>query len=127
MRIVGHGIDLVETARIASMLERHGERFLARVFTPEEQAHGRGSRRYAEHLAARFAAKEAAGKALGTGISGGIGWTDLEVVRGADGRPTMRVHGPAGARAAALGVQEWHLSLSHAGGFAAASVVLCGE
>ena len=67
MRIIGHGIDLIETSRIADMVERHGERFLERVFTMPEVAHCEGKKRQAEHLAGRFAAKEAVLKALGSG------------------------------------------------------------
>src|SRR5690606_37134845 len=79
--ILGHGIDLVENARIAEMLERHGDRFLARVFTEQERSCVmRHEKRRVERLAARFAAKEAIAKALGTGISDGISWTDIEVV-----------------------------------------------
>jgi holo-[acyl-carrier protein] synthase len=123
MPIVGHGLDLVEVSRIESMLERHGDRFRTRVFTPGELAHGAGARREGEHLAARFAAKEATLKALGTGLAGGIAWTDVEIVREASGRPTLVLHGEAARRATHLGIVRWHLSITHAGGTAMASVV----
>lgn len=121
--IVAHGVDLVEVARVRDLLSRHGGRFLNRVFTPGEQAHGRDSRRYAEHLAARFAAKEATMKALGTGWAGGLAWSDVEVVSERDGSPTLRLHHAAAAMAAARGIRAWHVSLSHTAEYAVASVI----
>jgi holo-[acyl-carrier protein] synthase len=79
--VIGLGTDLIEIARIAQTVDRFGERFLRRVYTPQEIAYCLGKRSSAESLAARFAAKEAAAKALGTGISRGLGWLDLEVAR----------------------------------------------
>ena len=128
MRIVGHGIDLTEVARVAELLERHGDRFALRCFTPGELAYARRRpKRCAEHLAARFAAKEAALKALGTGRRGGICWTDVETLRGPQGEPTLRVAGVAAEIAAARGITAWHVSLTHTATLAAASVVAVGE
>jgi holo-[acyl-carrier protein] synthase len=141
MPIVGHGIDIVEVGRIREMLERHGERFLDRCFTPGERAaglHARGlstaglnpesvpGRRYHEHLAARFAAKEAAMKALGTGLAHGLAWTDCEIVKEAalEGAPKLALHGRARERAQQLGATRWHVSLSHSDTAAIASVIL---
>lgn len=122
--IVGHGIDLVEDARIAAMVAEHGERFLERIFTPGERADSSASSGWRiEGLAARFAAKEAVLKALGTGWRGGIAWTDVEVVKDATGRPGVALHGEALATAGRLGIVQWHLSLSHAGGFSMASAI----
>lgn len=122
--ILGHGIDLVEDARIAGMVEEHGARFLDRIFTRGEQADSRsGAGWRTERLAARFAAKEAVLKALGTGWRGGIAWTDVEVVKEPSGRPGVALFGEALATANRLGVGRWHLSLSHAGGFSVASAV----
>ena len=121
---LAHGIDLVPISRIERMLDQHGDRFRNRVFTPGEQHdadhHQRGR---AERYAARFAAKEAVLKALGTGLSRGITWLDVEVVRSAAGVPRVRLSGGAADRARARGLEQWHLSLSHAGGMAVASVV----
>src|SRR4051794_41473750 len=79
MSIVGHGIDIVETARIRKLVEQHGPHFLDRVFTAAEQRYCAASpKRYFEHLAGRFAAKEAVLKVLGTGWRGGIAWADVE-------------------------------------------------
>jgi phosphopantetheine--protein transferase-like protein len=83
MRILGHGIDLVEIARIQRMLADHGERFLERCFTPAEREYAEPARRREEHLAARFAAKEAVLKAMGTGLDDGLAWTEIEDLTGA--------------------------------------------
>jgi holo-[acyl-carrier protein] synthase len=127
MRIIAHGIDLVEVSRIAEMLERHGERFKERVFTAAEMQHAEGKRRESEHLAARFAAKEAVFKALGTGWSGGVAWTDVEVVRLPSGQPSLKVTGRAAEIAAQLGIREWHISITHTDAHAMASVIAAGE
>ncbi len=124
--ILGVGIDLVPVARVDRMLNRHGERFLRRVFRPDECRKERGLLP-AESLAARVAAKEAAFKALGTGWAGGVRWTDVEVVGGGGRAPALRLHGAARERALACGVRRVHVSLTHQGGTAAAVVVLEGE
>jgi holo-[acyl-carrier protein] synthase len=127
MQIIGHGIDIVETARVAKMLEDHGERFLRRCFTEGEQAYCAGNpARQAEHLAGRFAAKEAILKVLGTGWSGGIAWTDAEVVREASGKPRVVLHGRCAQVAGELGITGWHLSISHTGAYATASAIGVG-
>lgn len=123
MRIVGHGVDIVEVARIQQMLSEHGEQFLERCFTPEERVYGRDSKRYHEHLAARFAAKEAAFKALGTGLSAGLTWTDVRVVNEASGKPTLDLHRAARDLAIRIGADEWWISLSHSDTYAVASVI----
>jgi len=125
--IIGHGVDIVETARIERMLGDHPERFLERVFTPTEQADSDSPKRRHEHLAARFAAKEAALKALGTGWSQGIGWTDIEVVRAESGKPSLKITGRAAEIAEDLGIKRWHVSLSHAEQYAMASVIAEGD
>lgn len=121
--VIGIGIDLVAVDRIARVLRRRGERFLARVYTAGELAACPPGEQYARRLAARFAAKEAALKALGTGLAGGIRWREIEVRRAAGGRPEIVLHGRAAEYAAGLGVSRMHLSLSHDGPFAAAVVV----
>jgi holo-[acyl-carrier protein] synthase len=113
------GVDLVEVRRIAALVERHGERFTGRVFTPGERADCGGR---AESLAARWAAKEAVAKALGTGI-GAVGWQEIEVLRGESGCPAVLLHGRAAALAADRGLARWALSLAHDGGLALAFVV----
>ena len=127
MPIIGIGVDIVETARIADLLGNHPERFLERCFTPGEQEDSKSSKRNLEHLAARFAAKEAVLKALGTGWAQGIGWTDIEVVKESSGKPTLKISGRAQEIADKLGIVSWHVSLSHISTHAVASVVAEGE
>ncbi len=127
MTILAHGIDAVEIARIAALVEAHGERFLSRVFTPGERVHAAGKRNAAQHLAARFAAKEAVFKALGTGWSDGIAWTDVEVVSEPTGRPVVRLHGRAGDIAIKHGLTHWHISITHTRTLAMASVISTGQ
>ena len=122
--IVGSGIDLIEIGRIQRSVDRYGGRFLDRVYTAAEKAYCLGKRNSAESFAARFAAKEAGAKALGTGISSGVSWLEIEVVREASGRPTLRFHGRAAQIAAGLGVARAALSITHTASLAMASVVL---
>lgn len=127
MRIIGHGVDLVEKNRIEHMIAEHGERFLQRCFTTGERDYAdANTRRRMEHLAGRFAAKEAILKVLGTGWSGGIAWTDAEVVREPSGRPTVVLHGKCAEVAAELGITEWWLSISHIQTHAVASAIGVG-
>jgi holo-[acyl-carrier protein] synthase len=118
--IVGVGIDVVPVARFAEALSRTPT-LAARLFTDGELTTEAGLPRSAESLAARFAAKEALAKALGAG--GGMAWTDAEVRTDGDGRPSLTVHGTVAERASALGVTRWHVSLSHDGGIASATVI----
>ncbi|MCH2135699.1 MAG: holo-ACP synthase [Phycisphaerales bacterium] len=119
-----HGVDLVEVSRIESMLEKHGDQFLQRVYTPVERRDSdAGGARRAEHYAARFAAKEAVFKALGTGWSGGVGWQDVGVERLPGGQPIVCIEGEAARVARDKGIDVWAISLSHTGTHAMASVV----
>jgi holo-[acyl-carrier protein] synthase len=122
--IVGTGIDITEISRIQNSLDRFGQRFLDRIYTPAEQAYCLRKRKAAESLAARFAAKEAGAKALGTGISHGVSWLEIEVVREPSGRPTLQFHGRAAKFAERLGATRASLSLTHTGELAMASVIL---
>lgn len=123
--IVGLGFDLVDIGRIDAMLARFGARAVARLFTDDEHAWCVRQAKPAASYAARFAAKEAAYKALsGSDDARAIGWRDVEVVRGPDGAPSLRLHGAAAARAAALGASRLHVSLTHADGVAGAVVVV---
>jgi holo-[acyl-carrier protein] synthase len=114
------GIDLIEVKRVEDAVARHGERFLARIFTPTERETA-GPRMAS--LAARFAAKEAAAKALGTGL-GDIAWREIEVVSDAQRAPALILHGAAAERLRVLGGREVAVSLSHSQGFAVAVVVI---
>ena len=128
MPIRGHGVDIVDTDRLARMLNEHGDRFLTRCFTAGEREYvAAHPKRRVEHLAGRFAAKEAVLKALGTGWSGGIAWTDVEVVRHGNQPPTVQLHGEAARQATGRGITEWWLSLSHIHTHAVASAIAVGE
>jgi holo-[acyl-carrier protein] synthase len=122
--IAGIGIDLVDIARVDRLLDAKGERALRRLFTADEVAYALGRPLPAQHLAARLAAKEAAFKALsGNSLARGIGWREIEVVRG-DHRPTLALHGRAAERATELGVTSIWVSLTHSATSAGAVVVL---
>ena len=122
--IVGTGIDMIEIARIAQSIERYGDRFVSRIFTPGEIAYCRGKKNSAESFAARFAAKEAGAKALGTGIQHGVTWKELEVRRLPGHRPNLYFSGRAQEIATKLGVCHISLSLTHSTTIAMASVHL---
>jgi holo-[acyl-carrier protein] synthase len=124
--IVAVGVDSVAIARLADLLEVQGERLWRRLCTDDEARYCRSRARPAESLAARFAAKEAAMKCLGTGWSAGIGFRDIEVTRTDDGAVGLRVVGAAAARATALGIARWHVSLTHTDDVATAFVVAEG-
>lgn len=125
-RVLGIGLDLVEVQRIADSLEKHGERFLKRVFTQEEVAYAMGNKTPAVHLAARFAAKEAVSKAFGTGIGKYLGWTDVEVCRFPHGEPFVRMHGKGEQLCVERGVRRVLVTLTHTKSHAAANSVLIG-
>lgn len=122
--IVGLGIDLVEVARIRRILAEHGERFLRRVFTPEEVRFCSAQADPAVPFAARVAAKEAAMKALGTGWGRGVAWRDIETVRPPEGPPRLALSGQAARAAKELGATRFHLSISHTETYAVAAVIL---
>lgn len=123
MKIIAHGIDLVDFARIEQMLEKHPQRFLDRVFTPTEQADADKRKNRIEKLAGRFAAKEAVMKLIGTGWRDGIAWTDIEVVNDPMGRPIVNISGKVAKLADENGVEQITLSITHTSNFAIASVV----
>ncbi len=122
--ILGLGIDLIETSRIEESLARFGDRFLQRVFLPDEISYCMKMKFPARHLAARFAAKEAASKAFGAGIGHALGWKDLEVGRRHHGEPFLILHGKGAELADRKGVKGSHISLTHHESTAAAAVVL---
>jgi holo-[acyl-carrier protein] synthase len=120
------GTDLAEVPRIRQAIERYGERFLTRIYTPRELAYveRRGTASRFERLAARFAAKEAGMKAIGTGWRKGVSWRDFEVSNLPSGRPTLLLHGAAEKVAAELGVRNVMLTLTHTAEQALAVVLL---
>jgi len=100
--IIGIGSDICDARRIAKVIERHGDRFLDRVFTDTERAKADKGRNRAETYAKRFAAKEACAKALGTGLRAGVWWRDIGVVNLPGGRPTLALTGGAKRRLDAI-------------------------
>ena len=122
--VIGIGTDLIEIGRVEASIERFGERFLERIFTPGEIAYCMQKKASAESFAARFAAKEAGAKALGTGISRGVGWLEFEVEREPGGRPALLLHGRAAEIARDMGVERVSLSLTHTREMAMAVVVM---
>lgn len=117
------GVDLVEVDRIERGIARRGQRFLDRLFTPQEQEFCEGR---VASLAGRFAVKEAVGKALGTGI-GDVSWVEIEVVCDGRGRPNLVLHGRARQLADQLGLKTWSISLSHTESHAIGLAVAVGE
>lgn len=121
--IAGVGIDLVELKRFAAALRRQGAPLLKKLFTPAERRYCDSRKNRIPHYSARFAAKEAVLKALGTGWSGGIRWTDVEIVRDKSGPVTVRLAGRAKETAARRKIRRVHLSITHAESHAAAVAV----
>ncbi|MCD6176032.1 MAG: holo-ACP synthase [Planctomycetes bacterium] len=127
MKIIAHGIDLVDFGRIEEMLEKHPERFLKRVYTKTEQADADKHVRRVEKLAGRFAAKEAVMKLIGTGWRDGVAWTDIEVVNDPLGRPVVNISGKVKEFADQKGIEQITLSITHTSNFAIASAVALQE
>ena len=123
MEIIAHGIDLVDCPRIETMLQRHGRRFLDRVFTPEEQAYAEANKNRTEKLAGRFAVKEATLKLMGTGWRGKIAWTDIEVINNNLGQPIVTLSGEVKKIAESLNIKQVSVSITHTANFVIASAV----
>jgi holo-[acyl-carrier protein] synthase len=123
MNVVAHGIDMVECARLAEMIDKHGRKFLDRIFTPAELDYCLEKKRSIEHLAGRFAAKEAVLKVLGTGWRDGIAWTDIEVRNSPSGQPQVKLAGRCRQIADELGLATVLVSISHIGTHAIASAI----
>jgi holo-[acyl-carrier protein] synthase len=111
--VLAHGVDMVDCKRLAESIDRHGRRFLDRVFTPLELDYCMGRKRSIEHLAGRFAAKEAVLKVLGTGWRNGICWTDIEVRNLPSGQPRVHLTGRCRELADEMGLAEILISISH--------------
>ncbi len=113
MRVIGIGTDIIECLRIARMIERHGELFINRVYTPHEIAYCRERKQATQHYAGRWAAKEAVLKAIGTGWKKGISWRDIEVHNIIGGKPIITLRGGARKVSNELGIDEMQISISH--------------
>jgi holo-[acyl-carrier protein] synthase len=117
------GVDLIEIERVQNTIQRHGRRFLERIYTTQELAEVGNN---TASLAARFAAKEAVAKALGTGI-GCVSWQEIEVLHGPARQPLLYLHGIAAEKAAEQNLSNWSISLSHSQTHAVAMVVAAEE
>ena len=122
--IVGTGVDLAEVPRIRASIERYGEKFIRRIYTPAEIAYVERKANKFERYAARFAAKEAGMKAIGTGWRRGVTWQDFEVANLPSGKPTLLLHGVAARFAEKLGVKNISLSITHTNELGMAHVIL---
>jgi holo-[acyl-carrier protein] synthase len=127
MHVIGIGTDIVECLRIAQMIERHGELFIGRVYTPWEIEYCTARKAATQHYAGRWAAKEAVLKCLGTGWSRGIHWTDIEIRNDEAGRPSVRIGGGAREVCEKLGILDMQISISHCRTHATAFAIAVGK
>jgi holo-[acyl-carrier protein] synthase len=127
MNIAGIGTDIVECLRIAQMIERHGEIFLTRVYTPREIEYCSSRKAATQHYAGRWAAKEAVLKAMGTGWARGISWHDIEVRSDEGGRPSILLGGAAREICERRGVRDILISISHCRSHATAYALAVGS
>ena len=127
MNVLGIGTDITECLRIAQMIERHGELFIGRVYTPAEIEYCRSRKQATQHFAGRWAAKEAILKALGTGWRRGISWRDIEVRNSPGGRPQALLRGGTLEVAEKLGIRCVLVSISHCRSHATAYAVALDE
>lgn len=126
MRIIGHGVDIVEVADVERLADIPGNHFLSRCFTAGEiQDAGCGANR-GERLAGRFAAKEAVAKAMGVGAGDDFAWADIEITTADSGAPGVVLRAGAAERAVALGITSWLVSTSHTDAYAVASAIALG-
>jgi holo-[acyl-carrier protein] synthase len=122
--VYGIGIDLVQVSRIAEALERWGDRFRNKVFTPGEIEYCQKKRNSSPHFAARFAAKEALVKALGIGMRRGVHWKNIEVARGPLGKPELKLNGRAAQLCQQAEITGVSVSITHDRDYSSAVVVL---
>ena len=127
MKVICHGIDLVDCKRIEQLTQRHQQRFLDRVFTPAEQTYSNRHRHATERLGGRFAVKEAVMKMLGVGWQDGVAWTDIETRNDPLGKPTVNLRGRIAHLARELGIDQISVSITHTSGLAIASAIALGD
>ncbi len=123
MRIIGHGVDLVDNERIERIWKQHPDRFLSRILTAAERAYCGRMKNPIPNIAGRFAAKEAILKVIGTGWRGGIAWTDIEILNDPSGRPHVSLAGHTQKIAHRLGISQIMLSITHTDTQAVASAI----
>jgi holo-[acyl-carrier protein] synthase len=126
-QIIGIGTDIIECLRIAQMIERHGDLFINRVYTPHEIQYCQSRKLSTQHYAGRWAAKEAILKALGTGWRRGISWRDIEIRNEPGGRPVVALRGGARDVVEQLGITEMLISISHCRSHATAYALAHGN
>lgn len=124
---MGLGTDIVEIVRIGEMIDRHGEAFLNRIYTPDEIRYCQKRKHCNEAFAGRWAAKEAVMKALGTGFIRGIGWQDIEILSEKSGKPYVNIRGGAGEFAKKIGVDRVLITISHCRAYATATAIGVGS
>lgn len=127
MKIIGHGIDLVETTRIEQVWRRHPDRFLDRILTPAERTYCQNRKNPLPNIAGRWAAKEAVLKVVGTGWRGEIAWTDIEILNNKAGAPHVSLTGHTRKIAEDLGITRILLTITHTEHYAAASAIGIAE
>jgi holo-[acyl-carrier protein] synthase len=124
--IIGIGTDITECLRIARMIERHGELFIERVYTPEEIKYCQTRKQATQHFTGRWAAKEAILKAIGTGWRKGISWRDMEIRNEPGGKPIVGLRGGVKDVVEQLGITDIHVTISHCRSHATATAVAVG-
>ena len=122
--ILGIGTDIVEVARMATMLDEHGNSFIKKIFTKDERKESETRKNKTQYFAGRWAAKEALSKALGCGLGAQCGWKDISILNTGNGKPELTLTGSALRTSQKLGVSSIHLSISHEKHYACASVVI---
>jgi holo-[acyl-carrier protein] synthase len=125
--IIGIGTDITECLRIARMIERHGELFIGRVYTPEEIRYCQSRKQATQHFTGRWSAKEAILKAIGTGWRRGISWRDMEIRNEPGGKPIVAVRGGVKDVVEKLGIAEIQVSISHCRSHATAIAIAIGK
>jgi holo-[acyl-carrier protein] synthase len=125
--VIGIGTDITECLRIARMIERHGELFIERVYTPDEIRYCQTRKQATQHFTGRWAAKEAILKALGTGWRRGISWRDMEIRNEPGGKPTVAVRGGVKDVVEQLGISEILVTISHCRSHATATAIAVGK
>ena len=122
--IIGIGTDIVEIARIAEMLDEHGDAFKKKIFTPAEINEGTNRKSISQYFAGRWAAKEAMSKALGCGFGAKCSWQDIEVINNQAGKPEIKLSGRAMQTAADMNLSVSHVSISHEKHYACSTVII---
>jgi holo-[acyl-carrier protein] synthase len=127
MRIIGHGIDVVQVSSMKEELEASNQKWEERFCSAAERAQADAPPMHSRYYAGRFAAKEAVAKALGTGFAGDISWRGIEILRRSNGAPYVRLSNEVLAFAKDLGITAWFVSISYCGETATASAIATGD